>query len=66
MQPQSNDTTNPQRDSEPWVNTAGACKHLHISIPTMRRWIKEKRVIPKRTPTGEYRFRLSELDALLQ
>jgi hypothetical protein len=32
----------------------------------MRRWIKEKKVTPKRTPTGEYRFRLSELDALLQ
>jgi excisionase family DNA binding protein len=66
MQPQSNDSTNPQRDSEPWVNTARACKYLHISIPTMRRWIKEKKVTPKRTPTGEYRFRLSELDALLQ
>ena len=31
----------------------------------MRRWIKQKKLKPKRTPTGEYRFRRSELDALL-
>ena len=66
MRPQSNNSTNQSHESEPWINTAEACRHLHISIPTMRRWIKEKKVTPKRTPTGEYRFRRSELDALLQ
>ncbi len=55
----------PRPTSEPWLNTASACDHLSISVPTMRRWIKAKKISPKRTPTGEYRFRRSELDALL-
>lgn len=59
-------TTNPRLESEPWVNTAAACLHLGVSMPTLRRWIKAGRLKPKRTPTGEYRFRKSELDLLLQ
>lgn len=51
--------------TEPWVNTTAACEHLGISAPTIRRWIKDGKLKPKRTPTGEFRFRLSELDALL-
>jgi excisionase family DNA binding protein len=50
---------------EPWINTISACKHLGISVITLRRWIKAGRVTPKRLPTGEYRFRKSELNALL-
>lgn len=50
---------------EPWVNTAAACKHLGISSPTFRRWIKAGKVKVKRTPTGELRFRRSELNELL-
>lgn len=50
---------------EPWVNTTAACVHLNISIPTIRRWIKAGKLKPKRTPTGEFRFRLSELDSIL-
>ncbi len=57
--------TQPISDSEPWVNTAAACKHLSISSPTIRRWIKAGKLKPKRTPTGELRFRKSELDTLL-
>lgn len=57
--------TVPTSEAEPWVNTAAACKHLCISGPTIRRWIKADRLKPKRTPTGELRFRLSDLDALL-
>ena len=51
--------------AEPWVAIESACKHLGISIPTMRRWIRDGHVKPKRTPSGQYRFRLSQLDALL-
>lgn len=58
--------TNPRSESEPWVNTAAACLHLGVSMPTLRRWIKAERLKPKRTPTGEYRFRKSELDLLLE
>lgn len=57
--------TSVPREIEPWVNTAAACEHLGISSPTLRRWIKAEKLKPKRTPTGEFRFRRSELDALL-
>jgi len=49
----------------PWVGTATACNYLGISIPTLRRWVKAKKIIPKRTPTGALRFRQTELDTLL-
>lgn len=52
-------------NTEPWLKTPGACKHLNISEPTLRRWVKAKRITPKRTPTGEFRFRRADLDALL-
>lgn len=60
-------TTHPttRHDSEPWIDTNAACRHLAISAPTIRRWIKAGRLKPKRTPTGELRFRRSELDLLL-
>jgi excisionase family DNA binding protein len=61
----TNTPTIPSTDSEPWVNTAAACKHLAISVPTIHRWIKAGRLKPKRTPTGELRYRRSELDTLL-
>jgi excisionase family DNA binding protein len=51
--------------AEPWVSIEPACQHLGISIPTMRRWIRDEHVKPKRTPSGHYRFRLSDLDLLL-
>lgn len=51
---------------EPWINTTTACQHLGISMATLRRWIKAQLVKPKRTPTGEYRFRRSQLDLLIQ
>ncbi len=59
-------TTEPGAESEPWVNTKTACIHLGISMPTMRRWIKSKKLKPKRTPTGEYRFKRSELNLLIE
>ncbi len=52
-------------ESECWINTAAACKHLAISTPTIRRWIEAGRLKPKRTPTGGLRFRESELNNLL-
>jgi excisionase family DNA binding protein len=50
---------------EPWVGLEVAATHLGISKVTLRRWIKDRRLSPKRTPGGEFRFRLSELDELL-
>ena len=50
---------------ERWVGLKAAAEHLGISKVTLRRWIKDGRLTPKRTPGGEYRFRISELDTLL-
>ena len=50
---------------DPWMKTPEACRHLRISVPTLRRWVKDGRLLPKRTPTGEFRFRRSNLDAVL-
>jgi excisionase family DNA binding protein len=61
--PPPSDTPPP---SEPWINSTAACLHLGVSMPTMRRWINLKKLTPKRTPTGDYRFRRSELDKLLE
>jgi len=61
----NNTNTAPRSESEPWIGTVRACRHLGISIPTIRRWIKAGKLKPKRTPTGELRFRISELDTLL-
>jgi|UPI0004ADC667 excisionase family DNA binding protein len=54
-----------KNESEPWIDTNAACRHLDISAPTIRRWIKAGKLKPKRTPTGELRFRRSELDLIL-
>ena len=50
---------------EPWLKTPQACKHLGISVPTLRRWVKAEKLKPKRTPSGEFRFRRSDLNAVL-
>ena len=60
-----NTKTVPSLDNEGWINTASACQHLAISAPTIRRWIKAGKLKPRRTPTGELRYRRSELDTLL-
>ena len=57
--------TTPTPSPEPWLNTAAACRHLSISVPTLRRWLKAGKVSAKRTPTGGLRFRKSELDELI-
>jgi len=63
--PNHNQLTSLSSPAEPWINTANACKYLGISTPTLRRWIRDGKIKPKRTPTGEYRYRRSELDTLL-
>lgn len=50
---------------EPWIDSNEACRYLSISLVTLRRWIKAKRLNAKRTPTGEFRFKRSDLDRLL-
>lgn len=52
-------------DDEPWLGTSASAKHVGASIPTFRRWLKLGFVTAKRTPTGELRFRRSELNKLI-
>lgn len=55
----------PADPEEPWINSYDACHHLGISIATLHRWVKSGKLKPKRTPGGVYRFRRSDLNALL-
>jgi excisionase family DNA binding protein len=50
---------------QPWINALSAAEYLSVSIVTLRRWVKQGRLKPKRTPGGELRFRISDLDALI-
>ncbi|MBN8459332.1 MAG: helix-turn-helix domain-containing protein [Verrucomicrobia bacterium] len=58
------DNRPPQKPSE-WIGTADAARHLGISIPTLRRWIKAGHLKPRRSPTGVLRFRKEDLDNTL-
>ena len=60
----NDDTTGEQ--PEPWFNLAEGSKYLGVAPNTLRRWVKEKLVVSRRTPGGDFRFRLSELDQLLE
>jgi excisionase family DNA binding protein len=51
--------------AEPWIKTPQAAVHLGMSVPTLRRLVKAKKLRPKRTPSGEWRFRRSELNSIL-
>lgn len=48
-----------------WLGTNPAAKYLGTSVPTLRRWIKAGYLKPRRTPTGELRFKRADLDKLL-
>lgn len=54
------------KQSEPWVNLKIASSYLGVFPGTLRRWVRENRVPARRTPGGNFRFRLSQLDSLLE
>jgi excisionase family DNA binding protein len=51
--------------SDSYLKTPAACEYLNISTATIRRWVKDNRLRARRTPTGEYRFKKADLDAVL-
>ena len=53
----------PAADS--YLKTPAACEYLSISTATLRRWVKGKKITPRRTPSGEFRFKKADLDAVL-
>jgi len=55
----------PKERPSGWLKTKQAADYLGTSKPTLYRWVKDKRISPKRTPSGEFRFRVQDLDGLL-
>lgn len=52
-------------DVPTWLTRAEAAAHLKISTRTLSRWVEHGRCPVHRTPSGEPRWRLDELDALM-
>lgn len=47
------------------LTTGQAARRLQVSLDTVRRWGKAGRIPMIRTPTGNRRFRRSDVEALL-
>ena len=54
-----------QKAEEKWVNLADVAEHLSVSQDTIRNWLKSGR-IPTYKAGKQYKFRLSEIDKLLE
>lgn len=50
---------------EKWVNLADVAEHLSVSQDTIRNWLKSGK-IPTYKAGKQYKFRLSEIDRLLE
>ncbi len=50
-------------ESEPLVSIGEAARHVGVSIDTLRRWADAGHVSVTRTPTGQRRFRLADIEA---
>lgn len=48
-----------------WVNAADAGRYLSVSQSTLYRWEKSGDLVPARTPSGQKRYRVSDLDQIL-
>lgn len=46
--------------------TRAAADYLGVSHETLRRWADDKKIRHVRLPSGQLRFRRSDLDAVLQ
>jgi excisionase family DNA binding protein len=47
------------------ITSAETCDLLRISRPTLHRYVRQKRLVPKRLPGGRLRFNRSEVLNLL-
>ncbi|WP_270483374.1 MerR family transcriptional regulator [Gordonia jacobaea] len=52
--------------SEALIPIGDAARRLSVSVATLRRWERDGRIHAVRTPTGHRRFRLAEVESLLQ
>ena len=53
------------RTEEKWVNLADGAEHLSVSQDTIRNWLKSGK-LPTIKAGKQYKFRLSEVDKLLE
>lgn len=53
------------RTEEKWVNLADVAEHLSVSQDTIRNWLKSGK-LPTIKAGKQYKFRLSEVDKLLE
>jgi excisionase family DNA binding protein len=51
---------------QPLITSGEAAERLDISVVTLRRWIKDGKLGYIRLPSGQYRFRSEDVDALLE
>ncbi len=58
-----NNTVEPKAE-EKWVNLSDVAEHLSVSQDTVRNWLKSGK-LPTYKAGKQYKFRLSEVDALL-
>lgn len=56
---------NVEKVEERWVNLADVAEHLSVSQDTIRNWLKSGK-IPTYKAGKQYKFRLSEIDKLLE
>lgn len=54
-----------ERVNDMIVTSAETCELLKISRPTLHRYVRQKRLVPKRLPGGRLRFNRSEVLNLL-
>lgn len=59
------DNTTEMRTEERWVNLADVAEHLSVSQDTIRNWLKSGK-LPTIKAGKQYKFRLSEVDKLLE
>jgi len=49
-----------------YLTTGEAARHCQVSIPALKRWIRDRRLVAFKTPGGHYRIELKEFQRFLQ
>jgi excisionase family DNA binding protein len=58
-------TTENEQAEDVIVTSAETCDLLKISRPTLHRYVRQKRLVPRRLPGGRLRFNRSDVLKLL-
>lgn len=57
---ESNEVDQPHELNTPALTTGQAARHCHVSLPAIKRWIRQGRLRAFRTPGGHYRIAAAE------